>query len=126
MTQLFGMHVVSLDQVNDTPVTSFSELEDQYGVQVSLVATSMMNSIVDVRLKIIDPEKAQSLLKNQAAFLVDDQSLVLSAHMHSHNITRLKEGKIFTIFFPTQEVIHTGSEVSLVFGPARVEPVVVR
>ena len=125
-TQMFGYHVVSLDQVIDTPVTSFSELEDQYGVQVSLVAASMMNSIVDVRLKIIDPEKAQTLLKNQAALLVNDQSLILAPHMHSHNGTRLKTGKMFIIFFPTQEVIHTGSEVSLVFGTERVEPVVVR
>jgi hypothetical protein len=126
MTQMFGYHVVSLDQVIETPATSFSEFEDQYGVQVSLVAASMMNSIVDVRLKIMDPEKAQMLFKNQAALLVNDQSLILAPHMHSHNGTRLKAGKMFIIFFPTQEVIHTGSEVSLVFGTARVEPVVVR
>ncbi len=126
VTQAFGYHVGSLDQVIDTPVTSFSELEEQYGVQVSLVATSMMNSIVDVRLKIIDPEKAHMLLQNQAALLVNQQSLVLAPHMHSHNGNRLKAGKVFIIFFPTQQVIHAGSEVSLVFGRERVEPVIVR
>jgi len=126
MTQTFGYHVGSLDQVINTPVTSFSELEEQYGVQVSLVATSMMNSIVDVRLKIIDPEKAHMLLQNQAALLVNQQSLVLAPHMHSHNGNRLKAGKVFIIFFPTQKVIHAGSEVCLVFGLERVEPVIVR
>ena len=126
VTQAFGYHVGSLDQVINTPATSFSELEEQYGVQVSLVATSMMNSIVDVRLKIIDPDKAHMLLQNQAALLVNQHSLVLAPHMHSHNGNRLKVGKVFIIFFPTQKVIHTGSEVSLVFGPERVEPVIVR
>ncbi len=108
------------------PVTSLSELQEQYGVQVSLVAISMMNSIVDVRLTIIDPEKAQSLLKNQAALLVNDQALILAPHMHSHTGSRLKTGKVFMIFFPTQQIVHTGSEVSLVFGNERVELVAVR
>ena len=126
MTPAFGYHVGSLEQVITTPVTSFSELEEQYGVQVSLVATSMMNSIVDVRLKIIDPEKAHLLLQNQTALLVDQESLVLAPHMHSHTGSRLKTGKVFIMFFPTQQVIHTGSEVSLIFGSERVEPVVVR
>jgi hypothetical protein len=126
MTQMFGYHVGTLEQVINTPVTSLSELEGQYGVQVSLVATSMMNSIVDVRLKIIDPEKAQLFLKNQAALLVNDQSLILAPHMHSHTGTRLKAGKAFIIVFPTQQIIHTGSEVSLVIGSERVESVVVK
>jgi len=126
VTQAFGYHVVSLDQVLNTHVTSFSELEEQYGVRVSLVATSMMNSIVDVRLKIIDPDKAQTLLRNQAALLVNQQSLVLAPHMHAHTGNRLKAGKVFIIFFPTQQEIHTGTEVSLVFGLERVEPVIVR
>ena len=98
--QSFGYHVGSLDQVIDTPITSFSELQEQYGVQVSLVATSMMNSIVDVRLKIIDPSKAQMLLKNQAALLVNDQSLVLAPHMHSHTGNQVKGWKGDHDLFP--------------------------
>ena len=122
----YGHHVGSLDQVCSTPPTSFAEFEEKYGVQVSLVATSMMDSIVDVRLKIIDSDKAHVLLQNQAALLVGQQSLILAPHMHSHTGSRLKAGKIFTIFFPTQQVISRGSEVSLVFGPVRLEPIVVR
>jgi len=124
--QSYGYHVGSLDQVLALPVTSSSTLEDQYGVRVSLVASSMMNSIVDVRLKIIDPEKAQSLLMNQAALLVNEHALVLAPHMHSHSGTRLKAGKAFIIFFPTQRVIHVGTEVSLIFGNERLQPEVVR
>jgi hypothetical protein len=86
----------------------------------------MVGSIVDVRLKIVDPDKAHALLQNQAALLVGQQSLILAPHMHSHNSTRLKAGKMFILFFPTQGVISPGSQVSLVFGPVRVEPVTVK
>lgn len=125
VAQAYGHHVGSVDQVCSTPLTSFAELEDRYGVQVSLVATSMMDSIIDVRLKIIDPEKAQALLKNQAALLVNQQFLVLAPHMHRHGM--LRKNKIQVIFFSTQnKTIQTGAEVSLVFGGVRVEPVIVK
>jgi hypothetical protein len=122
----YGHHVGSLSKVCATPPTSFETLESNYGVKVSVAATSMMGSIVDVRLKVVDPDKAHTLLQNQAALLVGQQSLILAPHMHSHIGTRLKAGKMFIIFFPTQGIISPGSQVSLVFGPVRVEPVTVK
>jgi hypothetical protein len=125
-TLAFGHHVGTLDQVCGTPAITSAELEEKYGIRVSLVAISMMDSIVDVRVKIVDPDKAHLILQNQAALLVNQEALILAPHMHSHNSTRLKAGKIFGVFFPTEEKIHVGSEVSLVFGPVRIEPVAVR
>jgi hypothetical protein len=122
----YGHHVGSLSKVCRTPETSFAQLEETYGVQVALVATSMMGSIVDVRLKVVDPDKAHNLLQNQAALLVGQQSLILAPHMHSHTGPRLKAGKIFNVFFPTQKMITPGSQVSLVLGAVRVEPVTVK
>jgi hypothetical protein len=125
VTTDYGHHVGSLSRVCSTPVTSFVELEERYGVQVSLVATSMMDSIVDVRLKIIDPEKASALLKNQAALLVDQKVLILAPHMHHHN--SMKRDTVHYLFFSTQNnTIHAGSEVSLVFGPVRVDQIRVK
>jgi hypothetical protein len=126
VVQGFGHHVGSLSQVCRTPPMSSAELEEAYGIQISLVATSVMDSIVDVRIKIIDADKAHVILQNQAALLIGQEALILAPHMHSHIGARLKAGKIFTVFFPTQQIIHGGSEVSLVFGPVRTEPVVVR
>jgi len=121
----YGHHVGSLDQVCNTPTISFAELEERYGVRVSLVAVSMMNSIVDVRLRVIDPEKASALLKNQAALLVDQQALILAPHQHQHGA--IKRNKIHFLFFPTQNnTIHIGSQVSLVFGAVRLETVTVK
>jgi len=121
-----GHHVGSLGQVCNTPVTSIADLETKYGVQISLVANSMMGSIVDVRLKVIDPAKAHALLDNQAALLLNQDALILAPHMHSHGGNRLKIGKVFTIFFSAQKIIHPGSSVSLVFGGIRVAPVTVQ
>jgi hypothetical protein len=126
IVQGYGHHVGSLSQVCRTPPIASAELEEKYGIQISLVATSLMDSIVDVRIKIIDADKAHAILQNQAALLIGQEALILAPHMHSHTGARLKVGKIFTVFFPTQQIIHRGSEVSLVFGPVRTEPVVVR
>jgi hypothetical protein len=126
VTQAYGLHVNSAEVVSGTAVTSMAALEEQYGVEVSLVATSMMGSIVDVRLKIIDPQKANILLQNQAAVLVEGEDLIVSPHMHSHSAGRLKAGKAHIIFFPTQQKIHPGTQVNLVFGPVRIASVVVQ
>ena len=122
----FGHHVGSLGQVCNTPPLAMADLEQRYGIQVSLVAVSMLDSIVDVRIKVVDPDKAEGLLQNQAALLVGQQFLIIAPHMHSHSGPRLKAGKIFTVFFPTQQIIRSGSFVSLILGPVRVEPVLVR
>ena len=118
-------HIGSLDAVCSTPLTTEAELEERYGIRLSLIALSMMDGVVDVRLKILDPQKAESLLRDQAALLVDQQFLVLAPHVHQHY--RLKKDKIHNLFFPTlDKKIQTGSQVSLVFGPVRVEPVTVK
>jgi hypothetical protein len=114
-----------LEVLQSTPPMSSIEFEQKYGMQVTLVGISMLESIVDVRVKVVDPVKADALLDSQSALLVDQQALVLAPHMHNH--TKVKPGQIYVIFFPTQNnTVHVGSEVSLVFGDVHVEPVIAR
>jgi len=121
----YHQHVGSLASVCRTPITSFSELEQKYGIKVSQITISMLDSVVDVRLLIVDPDKAQALLVNQGALLVNQEVLVLAPHQHTH--WKLKKDLPHIMFFPTQNnTVHSGSEVSLVFGRVRVEPVIVR
>jgi len=118
-------HVGTLAQVCSTPLTSLDELKQKYGIEVSLVVISEMGGIVDVRLKIVDPDKAHALLVNQAALLVNQQSLILAPHLHNHY--KLKPDKLYFMFFSSQRnAIHTGSSVSLVFGRTRVAPIIVQ
>lgn len=46
------------------PVTT---LEDRWGIQVCSMRLSMMNSIVDLRYKVLDPDKAASLANGKTA-----------------------------------------------------------
>ncbi|MBP1694062.1 MAG: hypothetical protein H6Q37_1945 [Chloroflexi bacterium] len=80
-----------------------------------------MDSIVDVRLKILDVEKANLLLEKHTSILVNNDTLIFSAHMHRHT---LKPGKIFVIYYPnSQNLVRSGTPVSLVFGNMRIEPI---
>ncbi len=103
-----------------TRATTFNELEAQYGVRVTLVGLTAMDSIIDVRVKIDDPEKAHLLLDNHAALLVNNQSLILAPRMHSHG--KLKQGVQYVMFFPnSQGIIRPGTPVSVIFGNLRTE-----
>jgi hypothetical protein len=121
----YHQHVGSLRAVCSTPITTFKELEERYGIRFIQMNISMMDSIVDVRLMIVDPDKAQPFLQNQGALLVNQEVLVLAPHQHTHWL--LKKDNAHIMFFPTlHNTIHSGSQVSLVFGRVRVEPVTIR
>ena len=121
----YHQHVGSLRSVCNTPITTFDELEKKYGLRVSQVTISMLDSVVDVRLMVVDPDKAQALLQDQGALLVNQEVLILAPHQHAH--WKLKKNLPHIMFFPTQNnTIHSGSEVSLGFGRVRVEPVIVQ
>jgi hypothetical protein len=114
------VHTVSIEELRNIPPTSFKTLEEQYGVQVSLVAVTALNGIVDVRLKVLDVDRAKQLFKNHGALLVGD-TLILPPHMHGHT---LKQGKPYIVFYPNQQhLVQTGTRVSLVFGDMRSEPI---
>jgi hypothetical protein len=114
--------VASVEQLSRMLPISSDELEQRYGMRVTQVAISALDAIVDVRVKVLDPDKAHTLLENSAALFVDGQSVILAPHMHTH--AKLKPGQIYVMFFPTQNrTVHPGSEVSLVLGDLRVEPV---
>ena len=116
---------MSLEALKNASWISEDELSQKYGIEVSRVAMTAMNSIVDVRLKVIDPDKAFVLLKNHPGMLVDRSMLVEAPNMHRHN--KLKLGQIFVVFFPTQNhTIQAGTKVSLVFGDVLLQPQTVK
>lgn len=121
----YHQHVGSYTAICNTPPISLEKLEQKYGVQIAMIGISALDSIVDVRIMVTDPEKAQAFLQNQGAILVNQEVLILAPHVHSH--WRLKKGKVFVAFFSTQRgTVKSGAEVSLVYGAVRVEPVIVQ
>jgi hypothetical protein len=110
--------------VQSEPEISLQTFEEKYGVQVSLVAVSAMDSIVDVRLKVLDLGKAEKLFEaGHSALLVGD-TILLSPHQHR---IAMKEGKPVIIFYPnSQDALKSGMPVSIVFEGFRVQPVEAR
>jgi hypothetical protein len=115
-------HVFFLWQVQLQPELSIDELKDQYGLQPARAGVSAMDSIVDVRLKVVDREKAgQALEDGHFALLVGDK-LIPSPHVARHML----KNKTIILFFPNQgNVVKSGTPVSIVFENFRVEPLMV-
>jgi hypothetical protein len=108
---------------------SQQELEDNYGLRVSLLGATAMNSIVDLRMKVLDAEKASKILNaahHQALGLLvagDESDIITAAHMSRHR-TMLKDGGIYFTFFPNREnAVRSGTPVSVVFGNLRLEAI---
>lgn len=105
------------------------ELEEKYGLRVSLLGATAMNSIVDFRLKVIDAEKAEEILSSDhhaaLGLMVngDESNIITAAHMSRHG-TILRDGGLYVTFFPNpHNVIASGTSVSVVFGELRLEPI---
>ena len=106
------------------------ELEEKYGLRVSLLGATAMNSIVDFRMKIVDAEKAGEILStdhHDALGLMvngDESDIITAAHMSRHG-TILKDGNLYITFFPNPgNTIKSGTSVNVVFGDLRLESII--
>lgn len=113
-------HVFFLWQVRLQPQISLTNLEQQYGLQVSLVANTALNSIVDVRMKVKDAEKAEQLLEDGHFALLVGDTLIPAPHVNRHMFSN----RTIIVMFPNQRnIVKSGTPVSIVFENMRVEPV---
>jgi hypothetical protein len=119
----------ALDQGHGMPDLAHAEpisdsaFAEQFGVQILQVTPSMMDSIVDFRLRIVDRTKAEKLLADHTKMpmlLVDDGRVVFTApnqHMHQRS---LKDGGMYFAFYPNpNRVVRSGTSVSVQFGNLR-------
>ena len=113
-------HVFFLWQIRLQPEISQKTLEEEYGMQVSLAAVSALDSIVDVRMKVVDPEKAGQLLEDEHFALLVGDTLIPAPHVSRH----MFKNKTIIVMFPNrQNIVKPGTAVSVVFENLRVEPV---
>jgi hypothetical protein len=108
-----------------------SVLEDRYGLRVNLIAVTAAGGLVDVRLKVLDAQKAQALLddpKNFPALKVADRDALLIASEDSRRqVTHLKDNGLIMILFPnTGSAAQSGSPVNVTFGDVQLEPIAAR
>jgi ABC-type Na+ efflux pump permease subunit len=110
---------------------SLSALEAQYGLRVSLIAVTAAGGLVDVRLKVVDAEKARQLLKDAASYpalVVSGSDAVLTAPEESRTQElKLENGGLIMLLFPnTGNAVKPGANIAVLFGDIRLEPVVAK
>jgi len=121
--ELDHAHVFFLWQVRLQPQVSLQTLEEEYGLQVTQAATSARDSIVDVRMKVLDPEKAEQLVEEGHFALLVGDTLIPAPHVSRHMLVN----KTIIVMFPNREnIVKSGTPVSVVFENLKVEPVAVK
>jgi len=120
-----GDHLTSLAEITSLAPHSVPEFEQQHGVRVVQVTISGQDSLVEVRLEVVDPEKANALLEEHIGLFVDGDALIPAPGVYVHG--DFKPGYLYVMSFPNQDkVVRAGSQVSLVFNHERVEPIIAR
>ncbi len=101
---------------------SENELAEKYGLQLTLTATTAMDSWVDVRFRVLDANKAQYILENPARRPVlrveeGEHTLISTPSNRGAHHHVLRTGMIYYMLFPNQHHrVRPGTPVRVVFG----------
>ena len=105
-------------------------LEDRWGIQVASLRMSAAGRLIDFRYRVIDPDKAALLGDRSVKPILIDQSsgrklaVPTSPKIGSLRQTpvKLTTGRIyFTLFSNSEQLIKSGSKVTVVIGEFRAE-----
>lgn len=108
-------------------VISNERLEQEYGIRVTLVAVTAAGGLVDVRYKIVDPEKAAQLVDEEEGGImpmvyVGNGEVMLMSDSHMRDQRLVADRAYFTLIPNTQNAVQRGSVVMVVFGDIALEP----
>jgi len=113
-----------------TVTISQSVLEEQYGLHVNLVAVTGAGGFIDLRLKIVDGEKAKLLLADAKKFpvLFSEGGITLNApeDTKSQKIEFITNGNLFIMYPNSSNAVQRGKPVRLLFGEIALEPITVK
>ncbi|MCA9873223.1 MAG: hypothetical protein KC441_06200 [Anaerolineales bacterium] len=107
---------------------SAQTLSDEYGLRVNLVAVTAVGGLVDLRLKVLDAEKAKRLLQDTGdapILYVGEKGTVLTAPQDNifDLLNGLEDGgNIFLVYPNTGNAARAGMPVTVQFGDIRLEP----
>ncbi|RPI91960.1 MAG: hypothetical protein EHM40_02260 [Chloroflexi bacterium] len=105
---------------------SHKTLEEEFGLHVNLLAVTAGGGFVDVRLKILNSEKAKSLLQNPDNFpslFIDNHTILgVSKEAGEQEIQFEDNGSLFIMFPNAGNAIKPGMRVRIMFGNIALEP----
>ena len=104
-----------------------SALEENYGLRVQLIAVTAAGGLVDLRLQIVDAEKAKAFLDDRANFptlRLENDVVLRSAEDIATQEIQFEEGQMIFILFPNAgNSLRPGDAVNIVLGNLQVEPI---
>ena len=110
-----------------TVTLSQSAFEEKYGLHVNLVAVTGAGGFVDLRLKMVDGDKAKLLLADAknfpSLFTMNGVMLNAPADTISQNIEFISGGNLFIMYPNSGNAIQRDQPVTLVFGDIALEPI---
>jgi len=111
------------------PVVTADGLAQRSGVKITQVAVTGDGGLVDLRFRVIDPERASSVHDPATPPAVVDEESGLVVHElfmnHSHSGPYQAGVTYYLVFTNPGNWIHHGSRVSVMLGNAQVEHVLV-
>ena len=112
---------------SETTVITQSVLAEKYGLRVNLVAVTANGGMVDLRLKIIDAEKAKLLLQDKKNFPVlyvsnGNVKLNMAEETISQGIKFEDDGNVFLLYSNAGNSVRSGAPVTILFGDTALEP----
>jgi len=102
-------------------------LEENYGLRVQLVAVTAAGGLVDLRLQIVDAEKAKALLEDSAnlpALRVGDGVILRTSEAAAEQDIQFEDGKSIFVMYPNSgNALKPGDPVNIIFGDLQLEAI---
>jgi hypothetical protein len=109
---------------------TLSQLADQYGIQITLISVTAAGGLVDLRLKVLDPEKARKLVGEPptmpALVPLDSDLKLVTSHMMMHAILLKKDAVSYALYPNARGAVKPGGRVSVAFNDVRLEPIIAK
>ncbi|MEW6402905.1 MAG: hypothetical protein AB1649_13980 [Chloroflexota bacterium] len=108
-------------------ILTAQDLEDEYGIRLTLVGLTAAGGLVDVRYYVIDPVKAAKLAGEDGIMPlvhVEGSDVVLMPDHHMRTQKLIADRMYFSLIPNAGNVVKRGTSVIVVFGDVAVEPVI--
>jgi hypothetical protein len=122
----FRASQTAASQAQTIPITQ-STLEENYGLRVQLLAVTAAGGLVDLRLQIVDADKAKAFLQDSANFpalRVGEGVVLRTSEDVAKQEIQFENGKSIFVLYPNSaNTLKPGDPVNIVFGDRQVEAI---
>ncbi len=111
-----------------TTAVTRAEMSAQHGVDFNLVAVTAAGGLIQLRMQVTDPDKANEVMHGDAEtrpiIVAEDSGATLQMSAPPHHRDELDLGsQYFFLLANAGNALHPGSEVTLIVGDSRIEHV---